>query len=564
MRCCWAIMVIALLVYSGNALGKRSTDCTKGHRYSDVALRKTELRELVNVALLEPQMIVGNLRVVQQDIFPNSNQWLFDKANTWHTPTRTSTILVLLPFAQGDLIDTAGIDEAERLLRNKPYFYDARILIRRHCGSAADLDILVREVWTLTPTISGSRTGGETETKLGIADSNWRGTGRHFALRMEKDAEETQIDVRLKDREERGKWLKKLSATYGQNSRNYAVGVDKPFVSLSTPKAKGVQIAQHKYEKRLYLLGEELVGFDIENVNANLYTARLAHPKPKNGEFVRNRYYYGLRYTQEILDEVKISGTTAFQQRERKFTYPYFAWERISSSFIKTAHLHHFGAVEDVNLGWHFYTEVGYSANGILSNKSTVHLQGRASKSWLTDQNHLASATLSVAGRYNSSQRRPENLLTRLRLAYLYAASDRWRWFAELELRHGRNLDQAHLLELGGSEGLRGYSSHYLSGTRTYKILIEPRYDTKRTPLSLFRLGLVGFIEHGRAWFSRTPAAWANHGESGMLANVGVGIRLDSIRTGSNQTVHVDIARPLISHGRVSSYELTLTVKKGL
>lgn len=89
---------------------------------------------------------------------------------------------IVLPFASGDRVSTRDLAEAERILRDKPYFYDARVLLRRICGDLADIDIVVRDVWTLTPRLGFSRSGGDNRVDLGVSELNLFGFGKALAL----------------------------------------------------------------------------------------------------------------------------------------------------------------------------------------------------------------------------------------------------------------------------------------------------------------------------------------------------------------------------------------------
>jgi hypothetical protein len=48
------------------------------------------------------------------------------------------------------------------------------------------------------------------------------------------------------------------------------------------------------------------------------------------------------------------------------------------------------------------------------------------------------------------------------------------------------------------------------------------------------------------------------------LADVGVGLRLESIRTRGDRVIHIDLAKPLVDGPSVRSLELTLTVKRSI
>ncbi len=130
-----------------------------------------------------------------------------------------------------------------------------------------------------------------------------------------------------------------------------------------------------------------------------------------------------------------------------------------------------------------------------------------------------------------------------------------------------RNLPVHRQLTLGGDTGLRGYPSRYQIGDRRFLFTVEERYYTKLEPFGLFRVGWAVFADFGRAWYEDSAPAWVpprNRDHFDTLADVGVGLRLESIRTRGDRVIHIDLAKPLVDGPSVSSFELTLTVKRSI
>ena len=112
---------------------------------------------------------------------------------------------------------------------------------------------------------------------------------------------------------------------------------------------------------------------------------------------------------------------------------------------------------------------------------------------------------------------------------------------------------------------MRGYPSRYQPGDRSYLFTVEQRYYSKLTLLRLIRVGFAAFADVGKAWFHDQPPPWVppREGEAfDTLANVGLGLRLESIRTRRDRIVHIDIAHPLVDGPGTDDYEITLTAKR--
>jgi hypothetical protein len=96
---------------------------------------------------------------------------------------------------------------------------------------------------------------------------------------------------------------------------------------------------------------------------------------------------------------------------------------------------------------------------------------------------------------------------------------------------------------------------------------LEERYYSDWFPFGLFRVGLAAFVDVGRAWFRDEAPAWVperNGDHFGTLANVGVGLRLESLRTRRDRVLHIDLAHPLVEGPGVDSLQLTLSAKRSL
>jgi hypothetical protein len=84
----------------------------------------------------------------------------------------------------------------------------------------------------------------------------------------------------------------------------------------------------------------------------------------------------------------------------------------------------------------------------------------------------------------------------------------------------------------------------------------------------MFRLGAAAFLDVGRAWYQHEAPQWLPRDRDGshfgVLANAGLGLRLESTRTRRDQILHLDVAFPLRDGPGVRGVEVTLTAKHTL
>jgi hemolysin activation/secretion protein len=105
---------------------------------------------------------------------------------------------------------------------------------------------------------------------------------------------------------------------------------------------------------------------------------------------------------------------------------------------------------------------------------------------------------------------------------------------------------------------MRGYPSGYQSGNQRVLFTAEERFYTDWYPFRLFRLGSAIFFDHGRAWSE--PLSPPN---SRWLSDVGFGLRIQSARSATGTTLHVDFAFPVHRDTGIKSYQFSFMSKTG-
>ena len=119
-------------------------------------------------------------------------------------------------------------------------------------------------------------------------------------------------------------------------------------------------------------------------------------------------------------------------------------------------------------------------------------------------------------------------------------------------------LDEELQLTLGGDNGLRGYPLRYQAGTARALLTLEQRYYTKWYPFRLFHVGAAAFFDMGRTWGTDVTGLES----SGLLKDVGVGLRLGSSRSSFGNVVHIDLAFPLDGDDDMDSVQLLVQTKR--
>ncbi len=556
-------LVVWLIVGCGLSMSAIAATCTVLNEHQLDWLRTVAIES--DLAKLKPAsnpFTVRDVRIVRQDVFPIERHWLARQANRFHPKTKDRVLLAALPFEVGDVIGQPVLKEAERILRAKPYFYDARVFVRQVCGAEADIDIVVRDVWTLTPKIDFNRAGGDNEFAFGLSDANFFGLGKEIDISYESQDERKGINFVLIDPNVFGsRWAARAILADNDDGHRYNLRVSKPFFALDSRFSTGIALNDDKRDNGLFLLHDKFweIGVDSETLQTF-----VGFSKGRRGRWV-DRLILGATYQRdEFTYPVGFPGPGP---TERKFVYPFVAWQRVEDRFVNRSNLDRVGRTEDVDLGIRSYLELGWSAEsfGGIGDflVGRVLLSGR----WYLADRHLLRVGLEFTGRYEIEDRVTDEAITKLAATYRWQHADQWSLVLRGNYTVVRNLPVHRQLTLGGDSGLRGYPSRYQIGDRQYLFTLEERYYTKLEPFGLFRVGWAVFVDFGRAWYQDSAPAWVpvrdgDHFDT--LADLGVGLRLESIRTRGDRVIHIDVAKPLIDGPGVGSFELTLTVKQSL
>ena len=136
---------------------------------------------------------IGNISYHVLPIFneddPDENNWLFRTANWLHIDTKEKTIAKQMIIVTGETLDPLTLNENERILRANDYLIDAMILPQKICGNRLDLLVIVRDIWTFSPTASASRSGGDDSSGAGLSEKKLLGSGQRVSIGYFQDSD---------------------------------------------------------------------------------------------------------------------------------------------------------------------------------------------------------------------------------------------------------------------------------------------------------------------------------------------------------------------------------------
>ena len=550
-------MALASIAWSAGAAAA-GDDCTPLHVPSDllaVPVEEIAGRSLDAVASYR----VGTITVVRQDVFNTADaaedNATYRLANRWHVVTREGVVRELLLFDSGDTVSVAAIRESERALRGKSYLYDARIVANSVCPAhdddaaqvaVVDLVVVTRDVWSLSPELSVTRTGGEDRVRAGISEINLVGAGSRLALTVFENLDRQGVSASYADAN-LGRSRVGVQLRYDDTDDGELVeaGIGQPFYALSARRSWNAYILRSNTLQGLYRGGERFASFDRDYRLAQL--SRGWSGGRRNGWV--NRVVAGV-----TLEDWRHSpaAESPLTFRGRRFVYPWMSFHRIEDEYAEVRNLDRVQTTEDVYLGRRYDLMLGFSGDG--------DGHAVASAEFRDGHRHADRGILRygarLSGYWNTTTRQPENAIARVWASYRYRQTPRWALILDGDATASDGLTVDQQVLIGGSSGLRGYPNRYQAGTGAFRLTAEERFYTDLYPLRILRIALAGFVDVGRAWSSRQ--------DNDTLANVGLGLRFESTRTNRSLVYHLDVAFPLVDGPGVSGVEVTLTSKRSL
>ena len=513
---------------------------------------------------LSGEETISDIKYYRQNVFPDADHLLARFANRFNFLTRESTLRAALPFEIGDRVTDQELEEAERILRRQRFLYDARVKVQVRCDDSVVLAVIVRDVWTLTPNIGFSRSGGDNRTEFGITESNVLGLGKAASIGFESDRDRSGLTFSYSDPNVMGsRWTASLAATNNDDGDVLAARIERPFYALDATWATGLRASSIQQEQPLEFLSDELFEVDADEQFGEVFFGRS---RGRVGPWV-DRYSVGFAARDEAY--VFPMDFPGEQLVERRFAYPFLRWERIEDQFVTRANVDRVDRTEDLSLGLRALASIGWSGGTFGGEGGDVLLyRGALSKRWYLTERQLLGVDGTLSGRYAiDTDEGTEDLIARAAVDYLWRHASHFSLYARLRGVITRDLDPESQLTLGGDTDLRGYPSRYQPGDRSYLATLEERYYSDWFPFGLFRVGVAAFVDVGRAWFADEAPAWVPPQEGdhfGTLANVGVGLRLESVRTRRDRVLHIDLAHPLVDGPGVDSFQITLSAKRSL
>jgi outer membrane protein assembly factor BamA len=507
-------------------------------------------------ALEAGRYVVGEIALHKADVFdlnnPDENNWLYRAANRYHIVTRDKVIRKQLLISPGDLYNQRLVEESARILRQNGYLYEAQIEATRAADGTVDLAVHTRDVWSLAPELSISRSGGETRSRIGLEETNLLGRGQMLRVLHDKDIDRDENIIEFADRRVGTNWWS-IFARYSDNSDGDTrlLTMTRPFYALDARWAAGGSFYSNERRTSLYQFGEQAAVYRHQRDYAYLFggwSKGLVKSRAR-------RWTAGVVYDDNRYSDVPTSSLPSLVPADRRLVYPFLALELIEDGYVTTRNRDQIDRTEDFQMGLSARASLGWAAESFGSDRDAAIFSASAShgfgsldknalflSAWTSgrvESGDLANASLSVSARYYRRQ------------------SKKRTFYAAISGTAGESLDLDNPVELGGNTGMRGYPLRYQVGESKVLATIEQRYYTDWYPFRLARVGGAIFADVGRV-YGPNPLGPDNRD---WLVDVGFGLRLAMTRFASGRVAHIDLAFPLNDDATIDDVQFIIELR---
>jgi hypothetical protein len=500
---------------------------------------------------------IQNVIFKPQTIFDENEQG-FSAVHRWANAIHVDTKQLTLENEAAFFIEKcdknfADMAELERHLRSRKYLRDAKVTSD---VMVENITVTTWDNWSLMPTISFGRQGGESTYSFGIKERNLLGLGIDAEIQTYKNSQRKGYKLKSTIPLFRKQNIDlKIRFADNDDGTQQSLFLQKHFASFYTPYAYSVGFDEESRNDTIYQNDSELALFSHKISFKNAEFSWLDF----NSKSTLLRYRIGMtqnKHKFSTVDGTDNSMTSAFAPQDRDFIYPWLGIDYIEKDFKKLTNIHLITQIEDFNHGWQFSSHLGVS-DGSKENSAWALFQANIDKGFEIHDKALLLMNITLNGDIYEQQ--DHRLLLSLNTEYFYNIDPNWGFYLSNTNIVSKNqyLDQP--VTIGGNTGLRGFPLQYQHGKHSVRFTSEIRYYPHINLFKLFDLAGAAFLDTGKTFGDSK----VDNSEDAWLYAVGIGARLYSPHSaGSHQVIHIDFAFPQSNNPNIDSFEIRVEAKK--
>jgi hemolysin activation/secretion protein len=389
----------------------------------------------------------------------------------------------------------------------------------------------------LSPGISLGRAGGVNAVSYDLQEENLAGWGKDVEVARTSTVDRTSNTASYADPNVLGShWTSALAYSNASDGFTRSLQLGQPFYSLDTRWSSKLTAVGFDRTVSRYSLGEIVNQFNDDEstyeISGGLSSGLI--------DGWTKRLLFGFHYDRNQFLPTPASTLPANPlPPDRTLSYPFVGFDIAQDDYARVGDQNQIGKTEDLYFGTEVTGRVGVSNSAFGANRNTPILAATAVHGFRLP----LEQELFLAGDFSTriANGRASNLVSDASARYYWRWREDWLLYAALSATVTDALDPDMQLLLGGDNGLRGYPLRYESGASRALLTVEQRVFTDWYPFRLVRVGFAAFGDTGRTWGSGV----VGNSDTGLLSDVGVGLRIGNTRSGLGNVLHIDVALPL-------------------
>lgn len=500
---------------------------------------------------------IRSIKIVVDDIFPESDGSFYRAANSLKVNTREEVIRRELLFKEGEAFDPFLIQETVRILRQQRFIRKVNI---ENSESGGELDVVVRvqDTWTLIPQVNFSSGTGRNRSSVGISESNILGLGKRFDLLFEEEENRQTVETVYQDPRVFGTFHRFSTGYFNRSDGERAfLETGRPLRTLLDTDSWLAVVDGADTVGRLFEAGEENYIYRQEVTDASFrYTVSRGNPLKKLRRYSFGFEYTGRNFSQATLDDYEdldldptvVGNSLEGLPDDRRYSGPVFAFQSFEPNFLSANYIDRFDRVEDYNLGSELSFSAVFASQSLGSTDEAILLTANRSRGYRLGERAFARTDFGLSARYedgeflNSLIRFEGKYYKQLGMQRLLGLDvGRHTLAANFFLDFGDKLDKDREFLVGGDNVIRGYKAKAFSGDRRIGLNLEDRFHLAEDVLDLISLGGAFFFDAGGA----SDGDLLDLLGDDIYSDVGAGLRFAFPRSSGGSVLRVDLAFPL-------------------
>lgn len=433
------------------------------------------------------------------DTAKQTQNFLSKAGNGTHVKSQRITIRNLLLIHKNEPFDSLLLKESERLVRSQGYVHEVAFRVVPVGIKSDSVDIYIRELdtWSLIPEASASTE----KYTIDVTDKNFLGFGHRFQNVFSRDyiAGTNSFYTNYSIPNIRNTFI---SSTLhfgidGLGNYNRSINVDRPFFSPFAKWAAGVYVNQLFRYNSIRMSDSVSVQQNIKYI-AEDYWAGNAHQIFKgNTEDARTTNlilaarYYRLRYQErpdELYDPLRNYSNEDF---------PMAAIGISTRKYVQDKYIFKYGPTEDVPVGQVYGITGGYQ---VRNNIGRVYAGARFSIGNFIEWGYM-SCNLEYGTFFRASRAEQGVFIAGLNYFTDIFEIGKWKFrqFVKPQLTLGINRFSQETITINNENGLRGFSTTSLAGTKKVVVTFQTQsyapwnvLGFRFGPYLIYSLGILG------------------------------------------------------------------------